>query len=116
MTEASPPEYNSLIHPNITLSGDLQPPEYSPPPKYASVFEYPVISKKFQTEKLKKSAKPLYDFTQGRNLKESVTPLWSEIFSSTNYIHRVLPLGPTDSPLYIRRINDVFKSYDVFKC
>jgi len=106
MTEDSPPKYTSLAHPNVTTSGDIQPPEYSPPPKYSSAFEYPALSKTFQTVKLKRSVKPLYDFTQGRNLRKSAKPLWSEIFSSTMYIHRVLPLGPSDSP-------HVYKTYNL---
>ena len=106
MTEDSPPEYKSLSHPNLTFNGDLLLPEYSPNPKYCSAFQNSVISEKFQTEKLKKSVRPLYDFTQGQNLTKSAKPLWSEIFSSSVYIHRVLPIGPNDSP-------QVYKTYNL---
>ena len=94
MAEDSPPEYTSLSHPNLTFNGDLQPPEYSPNPKYSAAFQ------------LKKSMKPLYDFTHGQNLRKSAKPLWSEIFSSSVYIHRVLPIGPNDSP-------QVYKTYNL---
>ena len=77
MAEDSPPEYKSLSDPNLNFNGDLQPPEYSPNPKYCSAFQNSVISEKFQTEKFQteKSLRPLYDFTLGQNLKKSAKPL-----------------------------------------
>ena len=58
MAEYNPPEYKSLLHHNDNYFCDLQPPEYSPPPNYASAFKYPVISKS-QNENQYKTEKPL---------------------------------------------------------
>ena len=58
MATDNPPKYTSLFYPNDNFFDDSKPPEYTPPPKYAAAFEYPVISKS-QNENQIKTEKPL---------------------------------------------------------
>ena len=58
MAADNPPQYKTLFHSNDNFFDDSKPPEYTPPPKYAAAFEYPVISKS-QNENQNKAEKPL---------------------------------------------------------
>lgn len=58
MAADNPPQYKTLFYPDNNFFDDSKPPEYTPPPKYAAAFDYPVISKS-QRQNQNKTKKPL---------------------------------------------------------
>ena len=102
MSEDNPPDYTSLLHHNECYFGDLQPrinrpPEYTPPPKYSSAFQYPIVSKLSQKpESQNKPEKPLLiemlDQLSCLNQLESLVNQLDRLNDLESLLHNTLPV------------------------